>query len=246
MDRTPDIILYNIRKTNNTEKDFRQFIKELDLGSPIAILELTESNKSNQHMASNAFLRLHDTKLHTKAATILNGMKSLDYKLIAFINHKVWNNELSKFIPAKQHQFLEAQQQQQNQNQQHNQHQNQQQLQQEEQQEQQPEQQIQQKQQPHYNFACQDIRQQFKDTPIRVINNQQLNTVTETEEQPQTSNSVTRTIITKTTTYTIETTTTAINNKCQYCDKIPAFGRGKLFLQLHESQCQKQNQIEKQ
>ncbi len=47
MDKTPDIIIYNI-KTNNTETDFRRFIKELELGSPIAILNLKASNRSNQ------------------------------------------------------------------------------------------------------------------------------------------------------------------------------------------------------
>ncbi len=69
--KTPDIIIYNIRKTNNTESDFRQFIKELELGSPIAILNLKATNRSNQTKASNAFLRLHDKTLHTKG-TILS------------------------------------------------------------------------------------------------------------------------------------------------------------------------------
>ncbi len=64
--------------TNNTETDFKKFIKELDLGSPIAILTLQNNNRSNHNKATNAFLRLHDTSLHTKTATVLNNMKFLD------------------------------------------------------------------------------------------------------------------------------------------------------------------------
>jgi len=113
MEKTPDIIIYNIKKTNNTETDFKRFLKDLEFGSPIAILSFKESNRSNNNKATNAFLRLHDTTLHQKTAATLNNIKFLDYKLIAFINYKVWNNELGKLIPAKQNQYyIESQQQQ--------------------------------------------------------------------------------------------------------------------------------------
>jgi hypothetical protein len=265
MEKTPDIIIYNIRKTTDTETELRKFIKELELGSPINIIKFQDSNRSN-NKSTNAYLRLHDTSLHTKAASTLNNMKYKDFQLTAFVNYKVWNSTLNKYIPIKQNQYYMDQQQQQfeqetdtdeslsdnedttNQNA-SNQHQH------------------------HtqstitnttsapaarilnnFHFACRDIRPEYQNAPTQMIKQEQLliDLITEPDTtipiQPTISNTKTTTTFTSTITSTLTTesfTTTTTNNKCKYCNQIPTIGRGKLLLQYHERNCSNNNQTNK-
>ncbi len=166
-------------------------------------------------------------------------MKFLDYKLIAFVNHKIWNNELGKLIPTKQNQYYMDMQQQQQQEQDSDINEN----------ETDEEDNLNEINQQYNNtakitntttapkpkilnnfqFACKDIRSEFQNTPTQIIRQEQLliDLNSETDPtipmQPATATTKTTTTFTKSTitsTYTTESftnTTTTTNNTCKHC-----------------------------